>query len=90
MELEFEFDPVKSALNLQKHGIDLQQAQRLWHDQDFIRGPGQSTTESRWLAVGMIDGLHWTTCFTYRGPRIRLIECRRARREEREVYEHGK
>jgi uncharacterized DUF497 family protein len=56
----------------------------------LIEGPGQSTTELRWLAVGIINGIHWTACFTYRGDHIRLIECRRARREERDVYELGK
>ncbi len=88
--MEFEFDPAKSEINKVKHGIDLIEAQRLWLDPNFIEGPGQSTTELRWLAVGVINAVHWTACFTYRGDRIRLIECRRARREERDVYELGK
>jgi len=88
--VEFEFDPAKSELNKSKHGIDLVAAQQLWADPHLIEGPGQSTTESRWLAVGVINEIHWTACFTHRGERIRLIECRRARREEREVYELGK
>lgn len=88
--MEFEFDPAKSELDKNKHGIDLIEAQRLRTDPHLIEGPGQSTTEVRWLAVGIIQGIHWTACFTYRGDRIRIIECRRARREEREVYELGK
>ena len=88
--MEFEFDPAKSELNKGKHGLDLVEAQQLWADPHLIEGPGQSTTELRWLAVGVINGVHWTACFTYRGDYIRLIECRRARREERDVYELGK
>nr|WP_291981807.1 hypothetical protein [Luteitalea sp.] len=30
--MEFEFDPVTSASNLRKHGIDFVQAQSLWQD----------------------------------------------------------
>lgn len=88
--MEFEFDPAKSELNRAKHGVDLIEAQKLWADPHMIEGPGQSATEPRWLAVGVIDGIHWTACFTHRGERIRIIECRRARREERDVYEFGK
>jgi uncharacterized DUF497 family protein len=88
--VDFEFDPAKSEMNKSKHGIDLIEAQQLWADPDMIEGPGHSTTEPRWLAVGVINGIHWTVCFTHRRKCIRLIECRRARREEREVYEFGK
>jgi hypothetical protein len=88
--MEFEFDPAKSESNKLKHGIDLTEAQKLWTDQHLIEGPGHSHTEHRWLAVGVIDGIHWTACYTHRGERIRIIECRRARHEERIVYELGK
>ena len=88
--MEFEFDPAKSHLNKQKHGIDLIEAQQLWKDSHLIEGPGHSATETRWLAVGTISGVHWTACFTFRAERIRLIECRRARTEEREIYELSK
>ena len=30
--MEFEYDPAKSAKNLAKHGIDFEQAQRMWDD----------------------------------------------------------
>ena len=28
--MDFEYDPVKSALNLAKHGIDFQKIQEVW------------------------------------------------------------
>ena len=30
MEIEFEYDPVKSASNHDKHGIDFEEAHLLW------------------------------------------------------------
>jgi len=88
--VEFEFDVNKSAANEKKHGVDLITAQRLWDDPCLIEGPGISIDEPRWLVVGRIDGVFWTACFTYRGDKIRLIECRRSRKEERQVYELSK
>lgn len=88
--MEFEFDPPKSQSNKTKHGIDLVEAQSLWHDSDLIEGPATSVTEDRWLAVGLIKDKHWTVCFTHRAGSIRIIECRRSRKEEKEIYELSK
>ncbi|WP_082829716.1 BrnT family toxin [Ectothiorhodospira sp. BSL-9] len=32
----FEYDPFKSQLNLEKHGIDFEDAQELWQDPDVV------------------------------------------------------
>jgi uncharacterized DUF497 family protein len=88
--VDFEYDANKSSLNKTKHGIDLVDTQKLWLDPDIVVGPGDSTTEPRWLAVGEIEGVAWTACFTYRGEKIRIIQCRRARDEERKIYELSK
>ena len=37
--MEFEFDPIKSDLNKEKHGIDFIEAQTLWNDPDLIEIP---------------------------------------------------
>ena len=34
--MEFEFDQEKSEANKKKHGIDFDDAQKLWHDSDRI------------------------------------------------------
>ena len=41
MAWQFEFDPVKSASNLVKHGIDFASAQALWHDPDRMEIPAR-------------------------------------------------
>ena len=85
--MEFEFDPVKSDSNLKKHGIDFERARRLWSDVDLMVIPARTTGEVRFLAVGIIESVHWSAIFNVRNGRIRLISVRRSRREEIELYE---
>ena len=87
---DFEFDEAKSQVNLEKHGIDFEQAQALWLDPNRREGPARSVGENRWLVVGLVDGRHWTAFITYRGERVRLISVRRSRPGEVSKYEdHG-
>jgi len=53
--VRFEFDPVKSQTNQTKHGIDFYEAQRLWDDPALLEIPVRSTTEPRFLMIGMND-----------------------------------
>lgn len=83
----FQYDPPKSAANLEKHGIDFDEAQMLWGDPDLLEIPAKTDDEPRWLVVGKIDGKHWSAVTTYRQEAIRLISVRRSRQEEIELYE---
>lgn len=83
----FEFDPAKSAANLEKHGIDFEEAQALWSDARHLEVPADNRGEARWALVGRIGLRHWTVIFTRRNGRIRLISVRRARKEEAARYE---
>jgi uncharacterized DUF497 family protein len=85
--LEFEFDSRKNHSNMEKHGIDFVEAQRLWQDPGRLVVPVQTTDEPRQLLVGRIDEKHWTVVFTLRGERIRIISVRRARNKEISRYE---
>jgi len=85
--MSFEYDPQKSAANLEKHGIDFDEAQILWGDPDLLEIPAKTVDEPRWLIVGKIDGEHWSAVITYRQETIRLISVRRSRQEEIELYE---
>ena len=42
--------------------------------------------ESRWIAIGLIDGFEIVVAYTLRGDTIRLISARKAERHEREDY----
>ena len=83
----FEFDAAKSESNRAKHGIDFIEAQSLWSDPMLLEIPAKTEDEPRFLAVGQIDGKHWSAVITYRGSHIRLISVRRARTEEVAFYE---
>lgn len=85
--MEFEFDERKSRSNKIKHGIDFVKAQALWDDPDLLEIPLKSEDEQRVIFVGRIDGKHWSAIITYRQDRVRIISVRRARNEERELYE---
>jgi uncharacterized DUF497 family protein len=85
--VEFEFDPGKSAVNQEKHGIDFVEAQMLWQDSMYVEVPARTEDEPRWLVIGQINGKHWSAVVTYRQERIRIISVRRSRDEEVAIYE---
>lgn len=85
--MNFEFDPEKSVINKQKHGIDFVEAQALWDDPDLIEIPAKTTDEPRFLIIGTIDGKHWSGVITYRRENVRIISVRRSRSEEVAIYE---
>jgi uncharacterized DUF497 family protein len=85
--IEFEFDENKSRANLEKHGVDFVDAQKLWDDPDLLEIPVKTEDEPRFLIIGVITGKHWSGVITYRGARIRIISVRRSRKEEVALYE---
>ncbi len=85
--MNFEYDPIKSAANKVKHGIDFEQAQELWNDPLLFRIPSKYEAETRFLFVGKIGQRHWSAITTCRGEAIRIISVRRARKEEVRIYE---
>ncbi|WHA41951.1 BrnT family toxin [Agrobacterium larrymoorei] len=86
--MEFEFDPAKSASNKDKHGIDFVDAQNLWLDQRRLIAPLVMEGEERYIMIARLHDKIWSTIFTYRGGRVRIISVRRARDKERQHYEN--
>ncbi len=84
----FEFDQNKSKTNKLKHGIDFKKAQMLWEDSEKIIIPAKNLAEPRYLLIGKIDEKHWSTIYTIRDNKIRIISVRRSRNEEKEIYEN--
>lgn len=83
----FEYDPVKSAENKHKHGIDFDTALQLWSDDALVEIPAKVVDEVRWLVIGKIADRHWSAVITRRGENVRLISVRRSRVEEVAPYE---
>lgn len=85
--MEFEFDKNKSKTNKQKHGIDFNEAKKLWEDTDYVEIPVKTSDEPRFLIIGKISEKYWTGVITYRSENIRIISVRRSRKEEIDIYE---
>ena len=85
--MPFEYDPNKSMLNLEKHGIDFDSAQALWNDDHRLEVPARTEDEPRFFVIGQIEGKYWSAVITYRSDNIRIISVRRSREEEIELYE---
>ena len=84
--MKFEYDPVKSESNREKHGIDFDQARNLWMDEQALIVPARTDTEPRYALIGQYVGKIWTCVFTKRSDRIRIISVRRSRDGEKEKY----
>lgn len=83
----FEFDPKKSVANLEKHGIDFNDAQALWNDPNLIEIDANFYDEARTIAIGKINKKYWSAVTTRRREKIRIISVRRSRRAEVLIYE---
>ena len=88
--MEFEYDPAKSILNHQKHGIDFEQAQLLWNDENRVQIPATSDTEPRFGLMARHENKIWIAFFTMRQQATRLISVRRARPKEEQAYDSGR
>jgi uncharacterized DUF497 family protein len=84
--VDFEFDPAKSAANLEKHGIDFIGAQALWSDSERLEITARSLDEPRTQVIGRIGDVVWSAFITMRDGRVRIISVRRARDEEKAAY----
>lgn len=85
--MDFEFDPAKSQSNKDKHGIDFGEAKALWFDEKRLVAPLETTAEERYIMVAQLRGKCWSTVYTYRNDRLRIISVRRSRDKERQRYE---
>jgi len=83
----FEFDENKSNSNKVKHGIDFKEAIHLWEDENRIVVPAKLVDEPRYLMVAKNKNSYWSTIFTIRKKKIRIISVRRSRKNEIEIYE---
>ncbi len=84
--MEFEFDVNKSASNFDKHGINFEEAKKIWDDPFRIEIPARSTDEERTMVIGMIKQEIWSGIICQREKIIRIISVRKASRNEREIY----
>jgi hypothetical protein len=86
--MDFEWDPIKAAGNLRKHGVDFADAAGVFDDPLALSMPDDNPDEGRWVGIGSdFRGRVLTVIYTWRRARIRLISARRATPSERRAYE---
>jgi len=85
--VNFDWDPAKSASNEAKHGLSLASASALWAG-PVVTLPSKHPGELRHLAIGLIEGRHWTVVYAPRGNRLRLISARRSRENEKTLFQN--
>ena len=78
---------MKSEKNKEKHGIDFEEAQALWFDPDGVGFVAKSDDEDRFAIIAALKKKLWVAFYTPRESRIRIISVRRARINERKLYE---
>ena len=88
--MEFEFDENKSQSNLDKHGIDFLEAQKIWDDLDRAEARSDIGEEKRFIVIGRINLKSWSAIITYREGKTRIISVRRSRKEEISIYDSNK
>ncbi|MDD5456575.1 MAG: BrnT family toxin [Candidatus Margulisbacteria bacterium] len=86
--MKFEYDKNKSLINKDKHGIDFEEAKKLWHADNIILN-AKYLDEPRQLIIGRINEKYYTCIFTFRNNKIRIISCRISRKEERRIYDEN-
>ncbi len=90
--IEFEWDAVKAAANLRKHGVSFEDAQTVFYDEfavQFYDKP-HSASEDRFLMLGMSSAAHLLLvchCERREGDLIRIISARKATKQESSFYE---
>jgi uncharacterized DUF497 family protein len=84
--VKFDWDPVKNTSNQAKHGISLAEACALWRG-PVVTLPSRNPDELRQLAIGLVDGKHWTVVYAPRGDHLRLISARRSRTNEKALFQ---
>ena len=83
----FEWDENKRQSNIAKHGIDFTEVTKVF-DGFYVKTNAKTPDygEERYLAIGMLDEREITIVYTTRGEKTRIISVRRARVEERELF----
>jgi hypothetical protein len=90
--LRFQWDPVKAAGNLAKHGVSFEEASTVFADPlgRIVNDPRHATEEPRYVLLGHSERQQLlAVMFTERAETIRLISARKATRRERRAYEKG-
>ena len=90
----YDWDPAKSALNWQKHGVSFEEATTVFGDDDALikEDASHADSEDRLIIIGLSGRSRMLlTVFTIRDEEtVRIISSRPAEPHERRTYEQEK
>jgi len=85
--MRFEWDPAKRVANLHRHGVDFELAVRIFEGSTLERRDNRfDYGEIRRIAVGLVNAVELTVCYTDRRDVRRMISARKANKDEREAF----
>ena len=85
--MTFEWDTVKNSSNLAKHGIDFEDAVKIFQGPVLEKEDTRKQYgESRFVAFGLAVGRQLVVVYTQRGEHRRVISARRANAREQKAY----
>mgnify|MGYP001605807418 CR=1 FL=1 len=92
--IKFEWDYVKAASNIEKHGVSFDEAKSVFYDEFAIQfyDDENSDSEERFLMLGVSNNSRiLLVCHCERGDGeiIRIISARKATKNERKHYQGG-
>lgn len=83
--ISFEWDASKRLVNIEKHGIDFEDAVEALHE-PHIKIPSDKNGEIRIRAICPFMTRLITVVYTMRGETCRIISVRAARKDEHKLY----
>ena len=88
--MEIEFDPDKSAKNVEVRGLPFELVADFDFDSALVaRDTREDYGEDRFIALGLIGERLHVVAFTMRGDRLRVISLRKANAREVDRYEQA-
>jgi uncharacterized DUF497 family protein len=88
--IEYEWDEMKRQLNLAKHGLDFEDAWRVFEAEMKVTMERPLQGEMRYLDFAVVEGRLLALVYTLRNQAIRIISFRKANYpKEVQLYEHG-
>lgn len=89
--IRFEWDPVKAAANLKKHGVSFEEAASIFYDEFAVQffDAENSSSEDRFLMLGLSAQARLLLvchCEREQGEVLRIISARKATARESKFY----
>ena len=89
--MKFEWDKNKQRINIQKHGVDFEEAKTVFYDGEalLLSDPDHSATEERFVILGLSKKTNLLTvchCCRENEEVIRIINARKATTKEKKQY----